>query len=87
MRRIGWGIVILVIGLWVWAGYLGLPEIYRFNRNWPLLIVFWGAYVIYRAVRRWARRRVCQRRDVIAELEKGKIDVDRAVEELRKGSF
>lgn len=84
MRRVFWGIVVILIGLWVWAGTLGLPENFRFGRNWPLLLVLFGAYIIYRSVRRWSRRRV-GKTDVLGELEKGKIDVDEAVERLKQG--
>jgi hypothetical protein len=84
MRRVFWGIIVILIGLWVWAGTLGLAENYRFGRNWPLLLVLLGAYIIYRSVRRWARRRV-RKVDVLDELEKGRIDVDEAVERLKQG--
>ena len=84
MRRVFWGIVVILIGLWVWAGTLGLSENFRFGRNWPLLLVLLGAYIIYRSVRRWARRRV-RKTDVLGELEKGRIDVDEAVERLKQG--
>lgn len=82
MRRIFWGIVFILVGLWVWASVLRLPEEYRFSRNWPLLVVLFGAYIILRGVSRWARRRA-RKADVISELEKGRIDVDEAVEQLK----
>jgi len=83
MRRVFWGIIVILIGLWIWAGTLGLPESFRFGRNWPLLLVLLGAYIIYRAVRRWARRRT-PRVDVLSDLERGRIDVDEAVERLKQ---
>jgi len=82
MRRVFWGIIVILIGLWIWAGTLGLPESFRFGRNWPLLLVLLGAYIIYRAVRRWARR--TPRVDVLSDLERGRIDVDEAVERLKQ---
>jgi hypothetical protein len=83
MRRVFWGIVVIFVGLWVWAVTLGLPENFRFGRNWPLLLVLLGGYIIYRAVRGWARRRA-PKVDVLSDLERGRIDVDEAVERLKQ---
>jgi|GEM_PF-633307 hypothetical protein len=83
MRRVFWGVIIILIGLWVWAGTLGLPENFRFGRNWPLLLVLLGAYVIYRAVRSWARSRR-PKVDILSDLERGRINVDEAVERLKQ---
>jgi type VI protein secretion system component VasK len=84
MRRVFWGIIIILVGLWIWAGTLGLPDVYRFGKNWPILLILLGGYIVYRSVKRWARRRV-RKVDVLGELEKGRIDVDEAVEGLKQG--
>jgi hypothetical protein len=81
--RLWWGIVVTLVGLWIWASKLGLPDVYQFSRSWPVLIVLLGLFIVYKSVRRWQRRRVRQV-DVIGDLEQGRIDVDEAVERLKK---
>ncbi len=81
-RTIGWGLVLVVVGLWIWLSALGVPYV-DFGRNWPLLLVAFGLYLIVRRAVRHVRRR---RRpsDVITDLEAGRIDVDKAVNEIRR---
>jgi hypothetical protein len=81
-RTIGWGIVLIVVGLWIWLSALGVPYI-DFGCNWPLLMVAFGVYVIVRKTVRRARR-LRRPADVIADLESGRIDVDKAVVEIRR---
>jgi amino acid permease len=80
MRRLWWGIIIIIIGLWIWLSSLGVPYI-SFSKNWPLLIVFLGIYIIIRRLTKRRRYRV-RKSEVLSDLEKGKIDVDEAVEKL-----
>ena len=85
MRRIWWGIVIILVGFWIWASSLNLPEFLQFRHSWPILIVLLGVSILCHGIRRAARRRACCRPDVISELEQGKIGVDEAVDRLKKG--
>ena len=82
MRRRYWvGIILIIIGLWIWLSYLGVPYI-AFNKNWPLILVFFGFYIIIRRMTKssyWVRRS-----QVISDLEQGKITVDEAIEKLRR---
>ena len=82
-RMIGWGIFLVVLGAWIWLSALGMPYI-DFSRNWPLLIVAFGIYIIAHRIlrhRRWHRKSASA---VITDLESGKIDVDKAVAEIRR---
>ncbi len=81
MRRLRWGIGVLVLGLWIWLSALGVPYI-SFSRNWPLLIVALGVLIIVRRVSRTTRRRRRRVRYVINDLEEGKIDVEDAISEM-----
>jgi len=81
-RMIGWGIFLVILGAWIWLSGLGVPYI-DFSRNWPLLIVAAGAYIIVQRVRRQIRRRRSASA-VITDLESGRIDVDKAVAEIRR---
>lgn len=82
MRRLRWGIAILLVGLWIWLSALGVPYI-SFSRNWPLLLVALGVYVIVRKLVRSRRRHRRSARVIIADIESGRLDVDRAVEEMK----
>ena len=82
-RMIGWGIFVIVLGLWIWLSALGVPYI-SFATNWPLLLVALGVYIIVHRVRRrrrWNRRSASR---VLSDLESGRIDADKAVEEIRR---
>jgi ABC-type amino acid transport system permease subunit len=82
-RMIGWGIFFVVLGLWIWLSALGVPYI-AFAKNWPLLLVAFGIYVIVHRVRRHRRWHRKSASDVITDLESGKIDADKAVDEIRR---
>ena len=45
-----WGIMLVVVGLWIWASNHGMA-VFRFSRDWPVLFVLLGIYIII-AVRR-----------------------------------
>jgi ABC-type amino acid transport system permease subunit len=79
---VGTGVALVVVGLWIWLSALGVPYI-AFSRNWPLLIVALGVHIIVRSVVRRARRRRSAA-EVLTDLEVGRIDVDKAVEEMRR---
>jgi hypothetical protein len=82
-RMIGWGVFFVVLGLWIWLSALGVPYI-AFAKNWPLLLVAFGVYVIVHRVRRHRRWHRKSASDVITDLESGKIDADKAVDEIRR---
>jgi len=84
MKRLWWGVAILALGLWIWLSHLGVPYI-AFSRNWPLLFVALGVYIIVRRVRRAARKRRRSVRVIIDRLEEGRIDVEEAISEMRGG--
>jgi hypothetical protein len=81
-RTLWWGAVLVVVGLWIWLSALGVPWMV-FSRDWPILIIALGAYSIVRRVRRWARRRKSAAQ-VITDLETGRIDVEKALTEIRR---
>ncbi len=83
MRRLlWWGGILVVVGLWIWLSALHVPYMV-FRRDWPLLIVALGVYIIVRRVRRQARRRRTASQ-VISDLESGRIDVESAVIQIRR---
>lgn len=83
MRRLKFGILLLAVGVWIWLSNLGVPYI-SFRQNWPLLLVALGVYVIFRVASRRRRRRHTSA-EILGELEHGRIDVDEAVERIRRG--
>ena len=82
-RMIGWGVFFVVLGLWIWLSALGVPYI-AFAKNWPLLLVAFGIYIIVHRVRRHRRWHRKSAADVITDLESGRIDADKAVDEIRR---
>jgi hypothetical protein len=55
MRRLWWGIVLIIIGLWIWLSYLGYLQ---FSRDWPLIIILWGIYKVIAGIRKTNRKRI-----------------------------
>jgi len=82
-RMIGWGVFFVVLGLWIWLSALGVPYI-SFATNWPLLLVGLGVYIIAHRARRHRRWHRKSASDVLSELESGRIDADKAVDEIRR---
>ena len=84
MRRIiGWGIFLVLLGAWIWLSALSVPYM-NFGRDWPLLVVAFGIFIIYRRIVRYSRHHRKSAAQVITDLESGKIDVDKAVVEIRR---
>lgn len=81
-RRLVWGVAFVLLGLWIWLSALGVPYMV-FSRDWPLLIVAAGIAVVWRRVARRARRRRSTT-EVIRDLEAGRIDVEKAIDEMRR---
>jgi hypothetical protein len=79
-KRYWWGIILIIIGLWIWLSSLGVPYI-SFSKNWPLILVVLGLYIIIRRLTR-GRPRWVRKDEVLKDLEQGKINVDEAVEKL-----
>lgn len=83
MRRvIGWGVFLVILGLWLWLSALGVPYI-SFAQNWPLLIVAFGVWLIVRRLVRRSRRRRTKTK-VLSDLEQGRIDVEKAIVQIRR---
>jgi hypothetical protein len=51
MRRIRWGIVLVIIGLWIWFSHMGIPFL-SFGRDWPIILIIWGIWVIIKTIRK-----------------------------------
>ncbi len=79
--KIGRGIIIAAIGLWVWLSKLGVPNV-SFEKNWPLILIVVGLFVIVRR-RRKARRGSPVKSSIIDDLEEGKINVQVAIHRMK----
>ncbi len=81
---IGWGVVLVLLGAWLWLSALGVPYC-EFGRDWPLLLVAFGVWRIARRIVRDARR-PRRRKAVLDDLESGRIDAETAIIRI-KGSL
>jgi thiol:disulfide interchange protein len=81
---VGWGVVLVLLGAWLWLSQLGVPYC-DFGRDWPLLLVAFGVWRITRRIAR-AARRPRRRRSVLDDLETGRIDAETAIVRI-KGSI
>lgn len=81
----GTGIFLVVLGLFLWAANAGLVN-FVWSRDWPLILVVVGLWMLWEAGRRaWRRRRRSRANPekVLRDLEKGKISVEEAEKRLR----
>lgn len=81
-RLLGWGAFMIVVGLWIWLSALGVPYM-EFRRDWPLLVVVAGFVLVWRRMRRYVRQGR-SRSQIISDLEAGKIDVEKAINQIRR---
>lgn len=70
-------LILIFVGLFLWLGNL---EILDLSRDWPLILVIVGLLGIVSAVRKNRKGKIIQ------DLEKGKISVEEAEDELKKTS-
>ncbi len=73
------GLIMIILGLWLWLSRFGISFI-NFSRDWPVLLVILGAYIIYRRFRR-KRKPVIK---ILDDIEKGKVSVEEAVERIKE---
>ena len=55
MRRIWWGIVLVIIGLWIWFSHMEIPFL-SFGRDWPVILIIWGIWIIVKTIRKTISR-------------------------------
>jgi len=79
MKRIFWGGLFILVGIWVWLSHFGLPFI-SFKRDWPVLLVIIGLWFVFRPLRKKRKRTI----EIIKDLEQGEINVDEAVNRLKQ---
>ena len=51
MRKICWGVILVIIGLWIWFSHMGVSFL-SFGRDWPIILIIWGIWVIIKAIRK-----------------------------------
>jgi len=82
--KLFWGLLLMAIGFVIWFSNIGLL-VPSFGTLWPFIIVAVGVAIVIRVVVHYARRKPRKVTVIIDKLEDGKIDVDEAVEEIRRG--
>lgn len=83
MRRLFWGVAIILLGVWLWLSSLGISWI-SFSRDWPVLLVLFGGYVIYRNIRKLRRKRRRQVRFILDDIESGRVNVEEAIDRIKR---
>jgi hypothetical protein len=51
MRKIWWGVVLIIIGLWIWFSHMGIPFL-SFGRDWPIILIIWGFWILVKTIRK-----------------------------------
>ena len=59
VRRIIWGLIIILIGLWLWFAKLGIiKRSISFGRDWPIIIIIIGIMMLIEGLvwrKRWSK--------------------------------
>ena len=93
MRKFFWGLMVVAIGVLIWAGNFGLINLsFRFSRDWPVIIVVLGLMSVWSALfgrQWWGHGCGCRGNDkrdeivkILEALEKGQIDAEEAARKM-----
>lgn len=77
-----WAVIFIAVGVLWWLANMGWI-VFRFGRDWPLIIVVIGVYYVVKGLRRRRRRRKSDKLQILKELENGKIGVEEATKRLK----
>jgi cellulose synthase/poly-beta-1,6-N-acetylglucosamine synthase-like glycosyltransferase len=80
--KLFWGLLLIAIGLVVWFSNIGLI-VPGFGTLWPFIIVAVGVAIVLKTIIKKSHRPRGVN-VIIDKLEEGKIDVDEAVDEIRR---
>ena len=56
MSKIIWGILFIVIGLWIWLSNFGILR-FQWHRDWPFIIVAIGTVTLIEGIASLIKRR------------------------------
>lgn len=79
MKAMILGIIVIVIGLWIWLSNLGISFIY-FSRDWPLLLIGSGVWLLVRR----KRKKKSKIHRILNDIERKKISVEEAVKKIKE---
>lgn len=94
LRRFFWGLLVVAIGLLLWAHNYGLVAFaFSFSRDWPVIIVVAGLMSVWDALfgRQWwssrcgcgSRERIpANARKILEEVERGNISAEEAARKM-----
>ncbi len=94
LRKFFWSLLIVTLGLLLWAHNFGLVALsFNFSRDWPAIVVAAGLMGAWRALfggKLWAPKCDCSpkeripanARKILEEVEKGNISAEEAAEKM-----
>lgn len=93
LRKFFWGLLVVAIGVLLWAHNYGLVTFaFNFSRDWPLIIVAAGLVSVWKAVfgRHWRAKCDCEPKEripakakkILEDLENGNINAEEAARKM-----
>ena len=93
LRKFFWGLLVISIGLLLWAHNYGLIALsFNFSRDWPIIIVLAGLMSVWNAVfgRHWWGKSCCgsnehipsRARKILEDVENGNITAEEAIKKM-----
>ncbi len=73
------GIVLIIIGAWIWLSNLGIVII-NFSRDWPLLIILLGIYIVYVRIKS-PKNKILH---ILKDLNNGKATVEETILKIKE---
>ncbi len=77
--RTFWGIVLVILGAWIWLSNMGYLS---FKRDWPFILIIIGAYYFIDGLKVKGKSKTNVKK-VLDRVEKGEMSVDEAEQKIR----
>jgi hypothetical protein len=79
------GILLILIGLFFWLSNLGLIPGINFKRDWPLIIIITGLWILISSFKKYFKfKKNKDIKKIIDELEAGKISAEEAIKKIKE---
>lgn len=84
------GIFLIILGLFIWFLNLGIFSFWKWERDWPWILVIIGVFSIIGYLKRRAKGikkykyKKEKIKEIINKIEKGEIDINEAIKRIKR---
>ncbi len=88
LNKMKTGIFLIILGLFIWFLNLGVFSFWKWERDWPWILVIIGIFSIigylkkkFRKGRKFKKEKI---KDILDKIEKGEINIEEAIKRIKK---